>query len=121
MRTSKYNNIFGKGYNPNWSDETFVIKKLKAKSLEHFKKKNIESLNWKSDKENWQWIICEVERLIFFHSWKETNIVINYYPKPEIYDWGKIKVKLDLSKYAIKSDLKGKTGINTSTFPEKAE
>lgn len=56
-----------------------------------------------------------------FHSWKETNIVINYYPKPEIYDWGKIKIKLDLSKYAIKSDLKGKTGINTSTFPEKAE
>ena len=71
MRTSKYNNIFGKGYNPNWSDETFVIKKLKAKLLEHFKKKNIESLNWKSDKENWQWIICEVERLILFIAGKK--------------------------------------------------
>ena len=29
FRISKYNNIFGKSYTPNWSEEVFVIKKVK--------------------------------------------------------------------------------------------
>ena len=29
VRISKYKNIFAKGYVPNWSEEVFVIKKLK--------------------------------------------------------------------------------------------
>ena len=29
VRISKYKNIFAKGYMPNWSDEVFVIKKVK--------------------------------------------------------------------------------------------
>ena len=29
VRISKYKNIFGKGYAPNWSEEVFVIKKVK--------------------------------------------------------------------------------------------
>ena len=29
MRISKYKNIFAKGYMPNWSEEIFVIKKIK--------------------------------------------------------------------------------------------
>ena len=29
MRISKYKNIFAKGYTPNWSEEVFVIKKVK--------------------------------------------------------------------------------------------
>ena len=29
MRLSKYKNIFAKGYVPNWSEEVFVIKKVK--------------------------------------------------------------------------------------------
>ena len=29
VRTSKYKNIFAKGYTPNWSEEIFVIKKIK--------------------------------------------------------------------------------------------
>ena len=29
MRISKYKNIFAKGYVPNWSEEVFVIKKVK--------------------------------------------------------------------------------------------
>ena len=28
-RTSKFKNIFAKGYTPNWSEEVFVIKKIK--------------------------------------------------------------------------------------------
>ena len=29
VRKSKYKNIFAKGYTPNWSEEVFVIKKVK--------------------------------------------------------------------------------------------
>ena len=29
MRISKYKNIFAKGYTPNWSEEVFVIRKIK--------------------------------------------------------------------------------------------
>ena len=29
VRISKYKNIFGKGYTPSWSEEVFVIKKIK--------------------------------------------------------------------------------------------
>ena len=29
VRVSKYKNVFTKGYNPNWSEEVFVIKKVK--------------------------------------------------------------------------------------------
>ena len=29
LRISKYKNIFAKGYDPNWSEEAFVIKKVK--------------------------------------------------------------------------------------------
>ena len=29
VRTSKYKNIFAKGYTPNWSEEAFVVSKIK--------------------------------------------------------------------------------------------
>ena len=29
VRISKYKNIFAKGYTPNWSDEVFVVRKIK--------------------------------------------------------------------------------------------
>ena len=29
VRISKYKNIFAKGYTPNWSEEIFIIKKIK--------------------------------------------------------------------------------------------
>ena len=48
VRISKYKNIFAKGYTPNWSEEIFVIKKIKntvplmilivKKLMEHFMK-----------------------------------------------------------------------------------
>ena len=33
VRISKYKNIFAKGYTPNWSEEVFVIKKIKNTAL----------------------------------------------------------------------------------------
>ena len=58
VRISKYKNIFAKGCTPNWSEEAFVIRKLKIqfhgrmllmilmvkKLLEHFMKKNYKRL-----------------------------------------------------------------------------
>ena len=58
VRISKYKNIFTKGYTPNWSEEGFVISKIKKqfhghillmilmgkKLLEHFMKKNYKRL-----------------------------------------------------------------------------
>ena len=57
VRSSKYKNIFAKGYTPNWSEEVFAIKKVKntfhkhmllmiliiKKLLVHFTKKNYKS------------------------------------------------------------------------------
>ena len=58
VRICKYKKSFAKGYTPNWSEEVFVIKKLKMqfhghmllmistvkKLLEHFMKKNYKRL-----------------------------------------------------------------------------
>ena len=35
VRISKYENIFAKGYAPNWSEEIFLLIKLKIQSLGH--------------------------------------------------------------------------------------
>ena len=58
VRISKYKNVFAKGYTPNWSDEVFIISKIKntvpwtyvindlngKKIIEHFMKKNYKRL-----------------------------------------------------------------------------
>ena len=33
VKTSKYKNIFAKGYTPNWSEKVFMIKKVKNSEL----------------------------------------------------------------------------------------
>ena len=62
VRISRYKNIFAKGYMPNWSEEAFIVSKIKntvpwtyvltiimAKILlEHFMKKNCKRLNNKN-------------------------------------------------------------------------
>ena len=35
VRISKYKNIFAKGYTPDWSEEVFIIKKLKIQFRGH--------------------------------------------------------------------------------------
>ena len=48
VRISKYKNIFAKGYMPNWSEEIFIIKKIKnmflMTLLVHFMKMNCKRL-----------------------------------------------------------------------------
>ena len=43
-----------------------------------------------------------------------------YFPEPKSLG-GKVKVELDLSNYAIKTDLKNATGIDTSSFAKKVD
>ena len=40
----------------------------------------------------------------------------DYFPKPDSLR-ANVKVELDLSSYATKTDLKNATGIDTSSFP----
>ena len=42
-----------------------------------------------------------------------------YFPEPYERSNGNVKAELDLSNYATKADLKGATGIDTSTLPSK--
>ena len=42
-----------------------------------------------------------------------------YFPEPK--SVGKVKVELDLSNYATKTDLKNATGIDTSSFAKKVD
>ena len=43
-----------------------------------------------------------------------------YFPEPKSLG-GKVKVELDLSNYATKTDLKNATGIDTSSFAKKVD
>ena len=43
----------------------------------------------------------------------------SYFPEPYNRSRNKIKVELDLSNYATKSDLKNATGVDTSKFVKK--
>ena len=46
---------------------------------------------------------------------------IIYFPQPHAHSKGNIKVELDLSNYATKSDLKNATSVDTSDFSKKTD
>ena len=46
---------------------------------------------------------------------------MSYLPEPYSPSKSKIKVEVDLSNYAIKSDFKGATGIDTSKFAKEID
>ena len=133
-----------KGYTPNWSEEAFVTKNVKTtfpwtyvinylrgeeifgtfyekelqkKNQQEFriekaikKKRNKLYVNWK-----------EYDNL--FNSWidkKDLVYMSQYFPKPYEPFGGDINVKVDLSNYATKTDLKEATGIYTSNFALKS-
>ena len=78
-----------------------AILKLK-KLLERFKKKNDKKLT-----------VGLIEKISLYK--------MSYFP--EAYSWSKNKIKigLDLSNYATKSDLKNTTDLDTSNFAKKVE
>ena len=44
-----------------------------------------------------------------------------YFPKPRPLGGGNAKIKLDLSYYPTKADLRNATGVDTSKFAEKVD
>ena len=139
---SKYKHIFTKGYTPNWSEEVFVIKKVKntvpwryvindlngEEIVETFYEKELQKTNQKEFK---------IEKVIkrkgdklyviwkgysnLFNSWinkKDILYMSEYFPKSNSLG-ANVKVELDLSNYAAKTDLKNATRVDKSDFAKK--
>ena len=133
-RISKYKNIFAKGYVPNWSEEVFVIKKVKNTVLWTYTISDLngEEIVEKDEKELQKTNQNEfrVKKLIkrksdelyvkwrgsdsSFNSWIDKKNIINerIFSKPKSFG-GRVKVELDSSNYATKVDLKSATGLDT--------
>ena len=155
VRISKYKNIFAKGYTPNWSEEVFVIKKVKntvpwtyvindlngdeiigtfyEKELQktnqqEFRIENVikrkgdklENIKWKGyDNSFNSWI--DKKDLVWFY-WLQFHCIKSsqYFPKPYEPFGGDINVKVDLSNYATKADIKNISHVDTSSFALKS-
>ena len=102
-RISKFKNIFAKGYTPNWSIEIFIVNKIDDTVPYTY---NIKDLN---DEE----IIGS-----FYDRYKRVYYKMSYYP-PYKSSSNNIKVKLDLTNYATKTDLKNITHADMSSFASK--
>ena len=113
IRISKNKNIFAKGHMPNWSEEVFVIKKIKntipwtyvindlngEEIMGTFYEKELQKTNQEE---------FRIEKVI-------RRKVSQYYP-PYRSSRNNIKVELDLANYATKTDLKNITHVDISSF-----
>ena len=149
VRISKYKNIFAKGYMPNWSEEVFVIKKIKntvpwtyvindlngEEVIGTFYEKELQRTNQeefrtekvirrKGDKLYVKWKGYDNS----FNSWiDEGNLVQRKYKRNIKLSYylayrsssNNIKVKLGLVNYATKTDLKNITHADVGSFASK--
>ena len=150
VRISKYKTIFAKGYMPNWSEEVFVIKKVKntvpwtyvindlndEEIIGTFYEKELQKINQEE---------FRIEKVIkgkgnkIYVKWKGYNNSFNswidksklssenvkryykmstYYP-PYKSSSNNIKVELDLTNYATKTDLENIIHVDVSSFASK--
>ena len=144
VRMSKYKNIFAKGYISNWSGESFVIKKVKSSvpwtyfvnglngeeivrtfyenELQKANEKELrieKILKRKSDKLYVKWKGYDSS----FNSWTDKKDIAKtseYFPKPNSLEEN-VKVEMDLSNYATKTDIKNSIRIDTSSFAKKVD
>ena len=155
VKISKYKNIFAKGYTPTWSEEVFVVYKIKntvpwthvindlngeeitgtfyEKELQKTyqqefriekvtkRKGNKLYVKWKGyDKSFNSWIDKKKDLLWFY--WLQLHCIkmSQFFPKPYgPFGWD-INVKVDLSNYATKADIKNISHVDTSSFALKA-
>ena len=143
VRISKYKNIFVKGYTPNWSEEIFVIKKIKntvpwiymisnlngEETVGRFYEKELQKTNKKEFR--FEKIIKRKGDKLYakwkghynsFNGWihkKDLIKSVSQYFSPYRSSGRYIQVKLDLSSYAAKSDLKNITHVHGSVFTSK--
>ena len=113
VRISKCKNIFAKGYTPNWSEAVFVIKKIKTTvpwtyvindlNGEEITGTCYEKELEKIDQQEFKWKRYDNS----FDSWiDKKDLMSQYLLKPYEPFGGDINVKVDLSNYATKTDLK---------------
>ena len=141
VRLSKYKNIFAKVYVPNWSEEVFMIKKVKntvpcTYAVSDLKGEEIVGTLYEKELQKAKQKEFKIERVIkrkgnklyvkwkgydnYFNSWTDKNDILymsEYFPKPKSIG-GRVKVALDLANYATKADLKNAAGVDTSKFPK---
>ena len=131
LRILKYKHIFAKGYTPNWSEEVFVIKNVKntvpwtyvtsdfngEKIIEIFYENELHRIK---EKEFWIEKIIKKKVDKLYVKWKGYNNPFNsWIAKPYEPFGGDIDIKMDLSNYATKGDLKNATGVDTSKFAKR--
>ena len=145
VRISKYKNIFAKGYMPNWSEEIFIFKKIQKtvpwtyviddlngqeiigtfyeNELQGTKQNEFrieKVIKRKGDKlyvKGKGYVILLIAGLIKKTLYKKSqNFKKSYEPFA-----GDINVKVDLSNYATKDDIKNITHVDTSSFALKTK
>ena len=143
VKISKYKNIFAKGYMPNWSEEIFVIKKIKntvpwayvindlngEEIIGTFYKQELQGTTqneFRIEKKLREKVIdfmsngkVIIVHLIIGLTKKTLYKMSKYCPKTYEPFGGDISVKVDLSNYATKADIKNVTNVNTSNFELK--
>ena len=143
VKISKYKNIFAKGYMPNWSEEIFVIKKIKntvpwayvindlngEEIIGTFYKQELQGTTqneFRIEKKLREKVIdfmsngkVIIVHLIIGLTKKTLYKMRKYCPKTYEPFGGDISVKVDLSNYATKADIKNVTNVNTSNFELK--
>ena len=144
VRISKYKNIFANCYTPNWFKEVFVIKEIKntvpwTYVINDLNGKEIIGKFYENDLQKTNQQEFRIEKVIkkkgdklyvkwkgydnSFNSWidkKELVKMRQYFPKPYEPFGGDINVKVDLSNYATKTDLKNVSHVDVSSFALKS-
>ena len=114
VRTSKYKNIFAKGYAPNWPEEVFVISKIK----DRVPWSHVNSYMLISYISNEKAMLT----LLIVGLVKKTLYKMNQrFPKPYRNFGGIVKVVLDLSSYATKGEFKNAARVDTFKLAAKSD
>ena len=144
VRISKYKIIFAKGYTPNWSEEVFVINKIKntvpwTYAISDLNGEEITGSFYEKELQKTSQKEFRIEKVLkrkrdkLYVKWNESIIIVGiiialiiglikktfYFPKPFINFGGSINVKVDLSNYATNTSLKNGTHVDTSSFALK--
>ena len=146
VRISKYKNIFAKGYMPNWSEEVFVVNKIKKTVpwtyvINDLNGEEITGTFYENELQKTNQKEFRIEKVIkrkgdklyvkwkgynnSFNSWINKNDIIKFYSKMSQYfppynnSSENIKVELDLNNYATKKDINDITHVDVSGFASK--
>ena len=105
VRIFKFKNIFAKGYTPNWSIEIFIINKINDTVPYTY---NLKDLNDE-----------EIIGSFMIKNYKRAYYKMSTYYPPYKSSSNNIKVELDLTNYATKTDLKNIAQVDVSSFASK--